>query len=219
MKFDITEWSFFDLLWEYLEIKYYFKSDEPWEEYPWFTQVELKKIVAVLNAFTGGNYIVETMEGKKKIDEVFCTGFGHYFDFYTEKQMLEIKKSLKGHGLFRELGKTTFPAVGYFYKELFKTFEAGHKYITKFDFLPLNIKKDPVFQILNGFKFERQDKLIYRFNRKVCEAMMILLGEKFRRTFTTAELIANYGYPNVEHAKIEKAKIAYKDEGGDSGYR
>ena len=96
MKFDITEWSFFDLLWEYLEIIFYFKSDEPWEEYPWFTQVELKKIVAVLNAFTGGNYIVETMEGKKKIDEVFCTGFGHYFDFYTEKQMLEIKKSLKG---------------------------------------------------------------------------------------------------------------------------
>lgn len=72
MKFDITEWSFFDLLWEYLEIIFYFKSDEPWEEYPWFTQVELKKIVAVLNAFTGGNYIVETMEGKKKIDEVFA---------------------------------------------------------------------------------------------------------------------------------------------------
>ncbi len=49
--------------------------------------------------------------------------------------------------------------------------------------------------------------------------MMILLGKKFRRTFTTAELIANYSYPNVEHAKIEKAKIAYQDKSGDYGYR
>ena len=219
MKFDITEWSFFDLLWEYLELKFYFKSDESWEEYPWFTQVELKKIIAVLNAFTGEHYIVETMEGKKKIHNAFSSGFGHYLDFYTEKQMLEIKKLLNGHGLFLNLGKTTFPTVGHFYEELFKAYEAGHKYITKYDFLPLNVKKDPVFQILNGFKFERQDKLIYRFNCKVCEAMMILLGEKFRRTFTTTELIANYGYPNVEHAKIEKAKIAYQDESGDSGYR
>lgn len=218
MKFDITEWSFFDLLWEFLEIRFYFKSEDPWEEYPWYTQVELKKIIAVLNAFTRGNYIVETMDGKKEIDHAFCTGFGHYYNFYSEKQMFEIKKLLKDHGLFRQLGKTALPRVGQFYEELFKAFEAGHKYITKFDFLSLNIKKDPVFQILNGFKFERQDKLIYKFNQKVCESMMILLGEQFRKTFTTAELIANYSYPNVEHAKIVKAKIAYQDERGDTGY-
>lgn len=66
MKFDITEWSFFDLLWEYLEIRFYFKSDEPWEEYPWFTQVELKKIVAVLNAFTGGELYRGNYGGQKE---------------------------------------------------------------------------------------------------------------------------------------------------------
>lgn len=132
--------------------------------------------------------------------------------------MLEIIKLLNGHGLLRNLGKTTFPTVGHFYEELFKAYEAGHKYLTKFEFLPINVKKDPVFQILNGFKFERQDKLIYRFNRKVRQALMILLGEKFRKTFTTVELTANHGYPNVEHAKIEKAKIAYQDESGDSCY-
>lgn len=218
MKFDITEWSFYDLLWEYLEIRFYFKSEEPWEEYPWFTQVELQKITAVLNAFTEKHYIVKTMDGKKEIEEAFCTGFGHHLDFYTEKQMLVVKKLFKEHGLFRKLGKTIFPTTGLFYEELFQAFEAGHKYITKYDYLPLNIKRDPVFQILNGFKVERQDKLIYKFNRKIYEAMIILLGETFKRTFTTAELIDQYGYPNVEHSKIEKAKIAYQHECGDSGY-
>ena len=90
MKFDITEWSFFDLLWEFLEIRFYFKSEESWEEYPWFTQVEIKKIIAVLNAFTGEHYIVGTMESKKKIHDVFSTGFGHYFDFYTESRCLKL---------------------------------------------------------------------------------------------------------------------------------
>lgn len=119
MKFDITEWSFYDLLWEYLEIRFYFKSEESWEKYPWFTQVELQKITAVLNAFTEKLYIVDTMDGKKEIEDAFCTGFGHYFDFYTEKQMLEIRKLLKEHGLFRQLGKMSFPTIGQFYKELF----------------------------------------------------------------------------------------------------
>ena len=219
MKFDIAEWSFYDLLWEYLELRFYFKSKEPWEEYPWFTQVELQKITAVLNAFTDNHYIVETIDGKREIDEAFCTGFGHYFEFYTENQMLEIKKLLKGHGLFRQLGKTGLPTVGQFYKELFQAFEAGHKYITMFDFLPLNVKRDPVFQILDEFKFERQDKIIYSYNRKLCEAMMILLGGPFRRTFTTTKLIENFGYPNVDHSKIEMGKIIYRKKYEDSGYR
>lgn len=219
MKFDRKEWDFRALLWEYLEIRFYFKSDEPWEEYPWFTQVELQKVNAVLNAFTDEKYIVETMEGKREIEEAFCTGFGHYYDLYTETQAMLIKELFKGHGAFRDLAKLKMPTVGRFYEELFLAFEAGHKYITKFDFVPLDIRRGPAFRILNGFKYEKQDKLIYKINRKFCEAMLILLGDKFRRTFTTAELIEKYNYPDVAHDKIEKAKIAFQDEDGNMGFR
>lgn len=219
MKFDIKKWNFHALLWEYLEIRFYFKSDEPWEAYPWFTQVELQKINAVLNAFTDGHYTVETMEGKKEIEDTFCCGFGHYLDLYTEKQAMQIKELLNGHRSFRELGKMKMPSVGPFYQELFIAFEAGHKYITKFDFLPHDIKGSPTFQILNGFKFEKQDKLIYKINRKLSDAMLILLGDKFRRSFTTAELIEKYNYPDVDHDKIESAKIAYQEENDSYEFR
>lgn len=215
MKFDRIKWNFLALLWEFLEMRFYFKSEQPFEEYPWFTQIELQKVTAVLNAVSGGDYIVETTEGKKEIEEAFCYGFGQYFDWYTEKQMLEMKKLLNGHGLFGQLGKMRFPIIGPFYEELFRAFEAGHKYITKFDFVPLDIKSGPVFQILNGFKVEKQNKIIYKFNRQLCEAMLILLGNKFRRVFTTAELIEKYGYPNVDHELIEQAKIIYQEKEGN----
>lgn len=213
MKFDRTEWNFGALLWEYLELKFYFTSEHPWEEYPWCTQIELQKVTAVLNAFSDGHYTVETMEGKKEIKEAFCSGFGQYFNWYSERQMQEIKKLLNDRGLFRKLGVTRFPTIGPFYEELFRAFKAGHKYITKFGYIPINIKKGPVFQFLNGFKFEKQDKLIYKFNSKICEAILILLGNKFRRVFTTAELIEKYRYPNIDHSKIEQAKIAYPEQG------
>lgn len=218
MKFDRVKWDFQALLWEFLEMRFYFKSELPFEEYPWCTQIELQKVTAVLNAISGGHYIVDTIEGKKEIEEAFCSAFGLYFDWYTEKQMQEIKKLLNGHGLFRQLGKMRFPTIGAFYEDLFKAFEAGHKYITKFDSVPLDIKRSPVFQILNGFKFEKQDKLIYKFNQNLCKAMLILLGNKFRRVFTTAELIDKYGYPNVDHELIEQAKIAYQKEEGNIGF-
>ena len=115
MKFDRKEWNFHALLWEFFELRFYFRSEDSWEEYPWCTQIELQKITAVLNALTNGNYIVETKEGKKEIEKAFYSGFGQYFDWYSEKQMQEIKKLLNGHGLFRQLGKTRFPTIGPFY--------------------------------------------------------------------------------------------------------
>lgn len=218
MTFDRKEWNFHALLWEFFELRFYFRSELPWQEYPWCTQIELQKITTVLNALTNGNYIVETIEGKKEIEKAFYSGFGQYFKWYTENQMLQVKKLLKGHGLFHQLGKTRFPTIGPFYENLFRAFEAGYKYITKFDFIPLEIKRGPVFQILDTFKFEKQDKLIYKFNCKLCEAMLILLDNKFRRVFTTAELIEKYGFPNIEHKKIEEAKIAYQEKEGNIGF-
>lgn len=212
MKFDRKEWDFRALLWEFLEMRFYFKSKDPWEEFPWFTQIELKKVTAVLNAFSDVNYIVETIEGKKEIEDAFCLGFGKYFECYTEKQVQEINKVLNGHYNFQPVGKTKFPTIGPLYEELFRAFDAGHKYITKFDFIDLEIKRSPVFQILDRFKFEKQDKHINKFNCKICEAMVILIGNKFRKIFKTTELIENYGYPNVDHNKIEQAKIAYQEE-------
>lgn len=69
MKFDRIKWNFQALLWEFLELRFYFKSEQPFEEYPWCTQIELQKVTAVLNAISGGDYIVETIEGKKEIEE------------------------------------------------------------------------------------------------------------------------------------------------------
>lgn len=209
MKFDRKEWNFHAVLWEFLELKCYFDSDESWDYYPWFTQVEVKKVVAALNAITGSNYEAETINGKKEILEAFRNGFGLEATLYTESQKDELKSILRCDDLFNELGKMALPYVGEFYEELYLAFEAGHKYITRFDFVPTDVKNDPVFRIVDGFKYEKQDKLIYNKNRLISKAMIILLGKKFNRTFATDELIEKYSYPDVCHDEINKAKIAF----------
>lgn len=219
MRYDIAEWDFRALLWEYFEVKFYFKSNRPWEEYPWFTQVELQRVTAVLNAFTKGNYIVETVVGKKEIEEAFCTGFGHYNDLYTETQAMQIKELFNGYGSFRDLAKMKMPTVGRFYEELFRAFEAGHKYITKFDYVSPQVEKSPIFQILNNFKCEKQDRIIEKANEKICKCMLILLNENFTQIFSLPELIAFYDYPDVENDEIERAKLAYQRERGKFGFQ
>lgn len=209
MKFDRTEWDFSALIWEYCELRFYFKSKETWDSYPWCTQVELKKVCAALNAITGCNYIVDTLEGKKEIEDAFYHGFGLSSNLYTEEQAEQLKSLMKCTEIFKYLGRMHLPFVGDFYYELYLAYEAGHKYITQFDFVNIDIKRnDDVFKIIDEFKFQKQDKFIYRMNRIIVKAMIILLGEKFARTFTTAELIEKYNYPDVEHQEIEKAKIA-----------
>ena len=209
MKFDRKEWDFPALIWEYCELRFYFKSNEIWDSYPWYTQVELKKVCAVLNAITGCNYIVETLEGKKEIEDAFYHGFGLGSNLYTEEQAEQLKSLMKCTELFKYLGRMHLPLVGDFYNELYLAYQAGHKYITQFDFVNIDIKRnDDVFKIIDEFKFQKQDKFIYRMNRIIVKAMIILLGENFARTFTTAELIEKYNYPDVENQEIEKAKIA-----------
>lgn len=218
MKFDRKEWDFPALIWEYCELRFYFKSTEIWNSYPWYTQVELKKVCAVLNAITGCNYIVETLEGKKGIEDAFYHGFGLGSNLYTEEQAEQLKSLMKCPELFKYLGRLQLPYVCDFYDELYLAYEAGHKYITRFDFVNIEIKNnDPVFKIINEFKFQEQDKFIYRMNRIIVKAMIILLGNNFERTFTTAELIEKYKYPDVEHQEIEKAKFALLEEHWKNG--
>lgn len=209
MKFDRTEWDFHALILEYCELGFYFKSNETWDSFPWCTQVELKKVCAALNAISGDNFVVETIDGKKEIEDAFYHGFGLGSSLYTEKQAEQLNELMKCPELFKYLGRMHLPFVGDFYDELYLAYEAGHKYITRFDFLNIEIKNnDPAFKIINDFKFQEQDQFIYRMNRIIVKAMIILLGKKFERTFTTAELIEKYNYPDVEHQEIEKAKIA-----------
>lgn len=214
MKFERTKWNFQAVLWEFLELKFYFESDKSWDYYPWFTQIEIKKLVSALNAITDGNYIAETIEGRKDILESFRYGFGHSRTLYSERQMTQLKTILGCDDLFKEVGKIELPYVGEFYEELYRAFEAAHKYITRFDFIPMEVKNDTVFRIVEGFKYEKQDKFIYNKNLLVCKAIIILLGKKFNRTFTTVELIEKHNYPDIPHDEIEKAKTAFQEESG-----
>lgn len=176
MKFDRKEWDFSALLWEYCELRFYFKSNETWEYYPWCTQIELKKICAVLNAITGGNYVVETMTGKKEIENAFYHGFGLGSNLYTEKQGDQLQELMKCPELFKYLGRMHLPFVADFYEELYKAYEAGHKYITWFDLVDIEIKNnDTIFKIIDEFKFQMQDRFIYKMNRIIVKAMIILL--------------------------------------------
>lgn len=190
---------------EYCGLGFYFKSNETWDSFPWCTQVELKKVCAALNAISGDNFVVETIDGKKEIEDAFYHGFGLGSSLYTEKQAEQLNELMKCPELFKYLGRMHLPFVGDFYYELYLAYEAGHKYITRFDFLNIEIKNNnPAFKIINEFKFQEQDQFIYRMNRIIIKAMIILLGKNIYDSRTHRKIQLS----RFEHQEIEKAKIA-----------
>lgn len=193
--------DFESMLYKYLDYEYIFSSDKQFEYWPWSTQIELKRLQSMLFAFTNENYIVESENGKSKIRDVFKYGFGREDSYCNDGQIQQLKEILPQKYNYFTRFQREKPRVGQFYETLFCIVRAGHKYITLFS----GTSCAPVaFSILDHYKSAQIDRYIAKHNDILIEAMKIVLGENFRKTFTTGELIKYYDYPDISQDEIDK---------------
>lgn len=205
MKIEQGAWDFHALLWKFHELKRFLVKE--WEKIPYHKWPELRQLQSLLNAITDGHYSVETIVGREDIKEAFFYGFDMQHVLYTEKQVMQIKELMQHaeiESLIAKLGKLNTPYLVNFYNELFIAHEAGYKYITAFDKLPMEVKMSAPFNTINEFKIRELDPYIYRQNSIIEEAMMLLLGDKFRRGFNS-ENLASFSvsqYTSSIHEKL-----------------
>lgn len=193
--------DFNSMLHRYLYFEYVFSSDDKFEKWPWSTKIGLKQLQSVLYAFTGNNYDVETEKGRKKIRDAFEGGFGLANSYCNDVQIEQLKELLPVRYNYYSHFDREKPRVGVFYETLFHIVRAGYKYKTIFSGVLCAPK---AFSILYDYKSNNIDKYITKHNDIFVEAMKIVLGENFKKTFTIGELIEFYNYPDISQDEINK---------------
>ena len=175
---EIREWNLETMIYTFLRLEYAIGSTGHFSQRAKMTQCELKRLEYVLNEFTGGEYNVETYEGREEIEDAFYTGFGLGKKFCTKEQIDKLKDLLppQKYNFLRLRGIR--PRVGQFYEPLFRMVKAGYKYMSLFD--DMNCVSD-AFRIIKFYKDNGIDKDISNVNVTLIEAMKIVLGEEFTK--------------------------------------
>ena len=198
---DCKEWTFWKLLDEYMSTDYFFGTGCLWDELPWSIQIELSRLVAVLNAFTGGHYDVTTDEGKGEVIDAFENGFNMRDKPCTNKQLEKLKQLFPEiDDLFDEL-EDERPLIRDFYRYLFAVYHASFNYVTIYNNL-LNHKYTDEFWVVNSFKDQNMDAHIVKKVGTIRRAFKILLGDTCNKKFTKSELIEKFGYPDIKPEKL-----------------
>lgn len=195
------EWSFGDLLTEYLAEWVFFRTEIAFEKLPWSLQIEVRRITSVLNAFTGGSYDPTTADGKQGIVDAFEKGFNLQDELCTDNQLEELKVVLpQVDDLYSEF-EVEKPKISEFYEYLFATYQASYDYVTAFDDLIDRLYTD-AFVVVDAFKRKKINSHILQNIKIIFRCFDILLGDLVNKRFTTAELIENFGYPDEDHEKL-----------------
>lgn len=198
---DHKEWSFDKLLTEYMAEWVFFERKGSFDKLPWSLQIEVKRIVSVLNAFTGRSYDPSTTEGKQEIIEAFEHGFNHQNKKCTDEQLYQLRELLpQVDDIFSEF-EDERPCVSDFYIYLFAAYKACYNYLTAFEDL-VDYKYTDSFFVIDAFKRKKINTHIVEKVKIIFKVFKILLGDMCTQKFTTSVLIENYGYPDVEYEKL-----------------
>lgn len=201
----IEQWTFAKLLTEYMAHDIFFERDCALKELPWSLQIEVKRIVAVLNAFTGGNYEAESKDGKRKINEAFSEGFQFSDNRCSVEQLSQLRELFPViEDMFDEFEvyEEGRPRICEFYRHLFALYHASYKYVTAFDDLRKNMYTD-AFLVFDAFKRKKINTYIIDQVKTIYKAFKILLGEMLSQKYSTPELVDKYGYPHETDEQLE----------------
>lgn len=209
MKREREIWNFNVLLAEYYELDFYFEDeDSNFDDYPWFIQVDLKKLESACNAILGKRYNVETQDGKKEIGKDFQTGFGVGKKRVSQKQLCQLKAHLGNEQFFDKLDIDSTTVCDFYYK-LFMAYKAGYKYIVSFEPFCCVYGKSTEYKIIDAFKWNEIDQIIAEANLTFFKCMKILLEKRIEQSFTRMELINGFDYPTTSNDEVMKAKREY----------
>lgn len=189
---ELSKWEFSHLLYQYLENYYYFKWQYHFHNYPF--RYELKKLEAVLNAFTGKKYNIESDEDRDEIQELIEYGFDLGDTLCSDKQLEKLKELFPHKVEIFNSFKQDRPSIGEFYLIIFDVLRYGFHYITTPEFYEQ--KYPPEANIVHTFKDREIDKHIDDNDDILIEAIIILLGDELcSQSFTRKELQDKYNYP------------------------
>lgn len=198
---DYKEWSFGELMTEYMAEWVFFRTSIRFEKLPWSLQIEVRQITSVLNAFTGRTYDPTTPEGKQEIIDAFEQGFDMQDDLCTDKQLENLKVLLpQVDDLFSEF-EDKRPTVCDFYRYLFAAYQASYDYVTAFEDLTDSLYTD-VYFVVDAFKRKKINTHIVEKVKIIFKCFKVLLGDMVKKKLTTSELIENYDYPDVDYEKL-----------------
>ena len=209
MKREREIWNFIVLLAEYYELDFYFEDENSnFDDYPWFIQVDLKKLESASNAIIGKRYNIETQDGKKEIVEDFQTGFGVGYKTVSQKQICQLKALLGNEQLFDKLDIDSTTVCDFYYN-LFKAEKAGYKYIVSFKPICCVHREPTEYKIIDAFKWNEIDQIIAEASLTFLKCMKILLEKRIERSFTREELINGFDYPTTSNDEVIKARREY----------
>lgn len=182
-------WNFPLVIYQYLDNYYYFKIGYSFMEWPF--KVELKKLQSLVFAYSGIDYNIESVEGRDKIKELFDNAFGSADLICSDSQIIQLRELFPYKAEVFDQYKSNMPRIGDFYSIIFDLLRLGFEYIN----LCYPVKYPVAVDIVRTFKAREIDLPVDNKNDILIEAIMILLGDRFRKSFTSTELIRNYHFP------------------------
>lgn len=191
---ELKNWEFPHLIYQYLENYYYFKWQYHFGDQIFRYKYELKKLQAVLNAFTGKTFDIESDEGRDEIQELFEWGFELEDELCNDVELASLCSLFPQQRELFDKFKDYRPRKRDFYILLFDSLFYGFEYITTF----YDVKYPPEANIVHTFKEREIDEHIDYNDDILIKAIMVLLGDELcGKTFTTKELKEKYGYPQI----------------------
>lgn len=190
---DSKKWTFPLVIYQYLENYDHFRWGKSFKSE--FFYIELKKLQSLIFAFTGENYNVESSEGRDKIKELFDTAFGMDYLLCSDEQIEALRVLFPHKAKLFDLYQIRKPLIGDFYTLIFDLLRRGFDYIS----MDYAFGLDDVADIVRAYKGKEVDNPIDDKNDILVEAIMVLLGDNFRKVFRREELIDRYKFPNIPY--------------------
>ena len=190
---DAKKWTFPLVIYQYLENYEHFRWGKSFKSE--IFNIELKKLQSLIFAFTGENYNIESSEGRDKIKELFDTAFGMDYLLCSDEQIEALRVLFPHKAKLFDSYQNKKPLIGDFYTLIFDLLHRGFDYISMYYAFGL----DDVADIVLAYKEKEVDKPIDDKDDILVEAIMVLLGDNFRKVFRREELIDKYKFPNIPY--------------------
>ena len=184
------------LFYSFFEIDYVFDGGKNFDELSWGTQIETLRLIAALRAFTDKEYDISNLE---PIASAFYSCFGVGYEDLDNNDIEELKQFFPGVEQRLDTCKNNCLRKENFYRPLFRIIGAGYEYLTMFNGV---LCADKGFIAIDRYKSLNIDRFICEQNYQLIQAMKVVLGGNFRKTFTIQQLIENYGYPSVTDEEL-----------------
>lgn len=189
-KFDL-----YTLLYLYFKFEYLFDERSKYEELGWGEQIYVLRILSLLRAFTGESLSTEDLAN---IGTLIDSCFGRGYEDCSDSIIEELKQIFPNNRLLDRCKKNVQEKRN-FYDFIYRTVRSGHRYINLFSGVlcaPLG------FSVVDDYKIRNIDSVIVKHIKILVDAMKIILGGDFRKSFSLSELQECYGYPLVSDEEL-----------------